>query len=112
MTVRWLCVLLLALSPACSDRSESVTPPTSTPPSETASQPEQEPESEPETVELPIGMQSNPWVREADEESRNAAALRLHRRGDYAEASQSWRTLVEDAPTYDMARFNLACALA
>lgn len=90
-------------TPAVSTEDDSPQSPQSRPP------PEPEPPRVAPPPELGWGEISRPTklARKANRE-----ALALHRAGNYADARIGFVRAVEESPGHDLARFNLACALA
>ncbi len=80
-------------------------------PSETSDPHEEIETAASERLEVPLGMARAPWRVMPDLKTINEAALRAHRAENYPTAIVHWRTVLADAPEYDGARFNLACAL-
>ena len=110
-SLRFLSALVLSLSLGCDELDDSV-PDTESPSALAEPDPIGTGEApEPESA-LPIGLIRQPGSEDAAWVQRNAAALRSHNAEEYGDAIAGWRAVLSADPAYDMARFNLACALS
>lgn len=114
--LRLLAVSLLLA--ACSDRGSAPPRPREAPPErapdETVDDTDDhtEPRPEAEAAGMPIGFARIPEAPSAQAQHANRSALRLHRSGDHEASLAGFRRALEEAPDYDAARFNAACAQA
>lgn len=105
---------------ACTERARPLDAPEATlalPIAELSEQeviPEQPPAPEPSAPAVAldaIGFEHPPKISKAAR-AHNRAALKLHRKGEYEASRDGFAKATELSPDHDMARFNLACALA
>lgn len=99
---------------ACGPSSDETTTSSSTAEPAPSSTPEPalapEPPPSPEE-ECAIGF-ATPFTPTRQQLQASRAGLAIHRREEFAEAVSAFGALVEEAPGYGAARFNLACAQA
>lgn len=107
-------VLLIALSlAACGSSSDEEATPSPIPSSSASpsATPVPVPETPPAAIEEECAVgYSTPFTPTRQHIQSSRAALAIHRREEFAQAVSAFQALVQEAPGYGSARFNLACA--
>ncbi len=101
-----LCLVLLV---ACGSSPETSPDPEPAPAPAENEEPAPEVEPEPEPIACTPGFET-PFTPSAAHLRRNREALAMHRRGDYADAIAAFTELLNAAPGYGSAQFNLSCS--